>query len=125
VFATIFRFAADGSCDRNQHPHLNDRCVCRFIIDPITNIISLAALGFAAGMVVDNAIVVIETSLPICSRVKQIASSNRRKEVAGGCRAPGNDCRICTARVEVKWRSCFADMAITIQLRRSVVDVCH
>jgi len=43
--ATIFRFAADGSCDRNQHPHLNDRRVCRVIIIATINIISLAALG--------------------------------------------------------------------------------
>jgi len=82
--ATIFRFAADGSCDRNQHPHLNDRRVCRFIIiGAILNIISLAALGFAAGMVVDNAIVVIE-SLPI-SRVNQMqAAIDGTQEVAGG-----------------------------------------
>jgi len=30
--ATIFRFAADGSCDRNQHPHLNDRVFVVVII---------------------------------------------------------------------------------------------
>jgi len=45
---------ADGSCDRNQHPHLNI-AVCRVVIGAITNIIGSA--GFRCGMVVDNAII--------------------------------------------------------------------
>jgi len=81
-----FRFAADGSCDRNQHPHLNDRRVCRFIIiGAITNI-SLAALGFAAGMVVDNAIVVIENIFTHMQQGKTRlqAAIDGTQEVAGG-----------------------------------------
>jgi HAE1 family hydrophobic/amphiphilic exporter-1 len=67
------------------------------------NIISLAALGFAAGMVVDNAIVVIENIFTHMQQGKTRlqAAIDGTQEVAGWdiSRYPGKRCRIRAASI--------------------------